>query len=73
MGFLLLVSVGIERVCLQITAQKTLTCMVLCSSSIGKQKQSLKQFGSLGVMDYATDNLEKNQTMGIVMLLADKH
>lgn len=63
-----------QSVWLQITARKTLTCVVLCSSSsIGKQKQSLKQFGSLGVMDYATDNLGENQTMGTVMLLADKH
>lgn len=50
-----------------------LTCVVLCCSRVGKQKQSFQQFRGLGMMDYATDNLEKNQAMDTVMLLADKH
>lgn len=39
---------------------KRLTCAVH-SSCVGKQKESFQQFRSLGMMDYATDNLEKNQ------------
>lgn len=33
------------------------------SSCVGKQKQSFQQFGTLGMMDYATDNLERKGPM----------
>lgn len=73
MGFLPLLSGRNWKVRLPpVTTQKTLTCVVLYSSCVGKQKQSFKQFRSQGMMNYATDNLENNQAMDTVMLLAGK-
>lgn len=53
------------------TAQKRLTSAVH-SSGVGEQKQSFQQFGALGMMDYATDDLEKRGPLDTVTLLTDQ-